>query len=104
MHCRGNNGVHLPLQFLGCLREAESKCQLLVWAASKKGPCDVVQGTDAERREMLERRGAERDAANLALSSGTGFDDLDSDRFLLVGHLQLAATHRIAVTRTASVK
>ncbi len=60
-----------------------------------------METADAERRELLERRGREVDAADRAPRAGVG--DGDDDRLLLVRDAHLAAAHGVAVTRTHPV-
>ena len=94
-----------PSLYTESQREVGSERDTRAWPSltSEKGPRNVVQGSDVERRKALERRRAELDAAHLALGGGARLDDLHSDRLLLVGHLQLAAAHWVPVMRKTSV-
>ncbi len=67
---------------------------------SQERPLDAVETADAERRELLERRGREVDAADRAPRAGVC--DGDDDRLLLVGDAHLATAHGVAVIRIAS--
>ena len=72
--------------------------------ALEERPADTVEASDAERRQLLERSGAQVEAAHLAARGGAGVDDGDGDRLLLVSHLELAAAHRVPVGGIGSAK
>ena len=63
-----------------------------------------MKAADAERRQLLERSRAQVEAAHLAARGGAGVDNGDGDGLLLVGHLELAAAHRVTVGGTASAR
>ena len=60
-----------------------------------------MEAADAERRELLERRGREVDRADRA--AGAGVRNGDGDGLLAVGDAHLAAAHGVARARGTSV-